>query len=186
MATPGPSDPAGGNPAGGNPAQGSPAQDDPAQDDPAQDDPVGERPRTPWAARYGVHSAGRWKIQKSSGLHPEYPNIDPDKIGDLPPEAGTEKIEALEMPDDAALDELFLDEAEQKSRLCGFPMYQAAVFNQNMPVDTNMREHIEESQWHPVFAKVRDGSWVKPKSSGPVRSGHDSRLFYMLVSMRGG
>lgn len=154
MATPGPSDPAGGNPAQGNPAQDDPLQGSPAQDNPAQDDPVGERPRTPWARRYGVHSAGRWKIQKSSGLHPEYPNIDPDKIGDLPPEADTEKIEALEMPDDAALDELFLDEAEQKSRLCGFPMYQAAVFNQNMPVDTNMREHIEESQWHPVFAKV--------------------------------
>lgn len=158
MATPGPADPAGANPAQGNPAQDDPPQGDLAQDNPTQDDPVGERPRTPWAERYGVHSAGRWRIQNSSGLHPEYPGIDPEKIGDLPPEADTEKIEALEMPDDAALDELFLDEAEQKSRLCGFPMYQAVVFNQNMPVDTNMRERIDESQWHPVFAKVRDGS----------------------------
>lgn len=167
MATPGPADPAQGNPAQDDPPQGSSIQDNPAQDDPAQDDPVGERPRTPWAARYGVHSAGRWKIQNSSGLHPEYPNIDPEKIGDLPPEADTENIEALEMPDDAALDELFLDEAEQKSRLCGFPMYQAAVFNQNMPVDTNMRERIEESQWHPVFAKVREASYVKVSWTRP-------------------
>lgn len=158
MATPGPADPAGGNPAQANPAQANPAQENPAQDDPAQDDPVGERPRTPWAQRFGVHSAGRWKTENSSGLHPECPNIDPENYVDLPPEAEADPIEALDMPNDTALDKLFLDEADQRSRLCGMPMYQAVVFNDNMPVESELRERVDESTWHPVFEKVRGGS----------------------------
>lgn len=148
MATPGPADPA-----GGDPAQGSPAQENPAQND-----PVGERPRTPWAARFGVHSAGRWSTENSSGLHPDCPNIDPENYVDLPPEAEADPIVALDMPDDTALDKLFLDEADQRSRLCGLPMYQAVVFNDNMPVEDGLRERVNESGWHPVFAKVREGN----------------------------
>lgn len=153
MATSGPADPA-----GENPAQGNPAQENPPQEDPSQDDPVGERPRTPWAARFGVHSAGRWRTENSSGLHPDCPNIDPENYVDLPPEAEADPIVALEMPDDAALDKLFLDEADQRSRLCGLPMYQAVVFNDNMPVEDGLRERVNESSWHPVFQKVREGS----------------------------
>ncbi|KAG6365740.1 hypothetical protein INS49_007351 [Diaporthe citri] len=150
MATPGPADPA-----GGDPAQGNPAQQQPAQENPPQDGPVGERPRTPWAARFGVHSAGRWKTENSSGLHPDCPNIGPENYVDLPPEAEADPIVALEMPDDDALDKLFLDEADQRSRLCGLPMYQAVVFNDNMPVEDGLRERVDESSWHPVFAKAR-------------------------------
>lgn len=149
MATPGQADPAGDEPAGNNPAQ-----DPPAEDPPAQDDPVGERPRTPWAARFGVHSSGRWKIENSSGLHPQYPNIDPENIRDLPPEAEANPIVPIEMPDDAALDRLFLDEAEQKARLAGFPMYQAAVFNEFMPMGADLWGRVDESSWLPVLAKV--------------------------------
>lgn len=96
--------------------------------------------------------------QNSSGLHPECPNIDPGNYLDLPPEAEADPIEALEMPDDVALDKLFLDEADQRARLCGIPMYQAVVFNDNMPVEDGLRERIDEPMWHPVFAKVREGS----------------------------
>lgn len=170
MSTPGPADPAGGNPAEAgpaqagpaqaNPAQANPAQDNstqanPAQDDPAQDDPVGERPRTPWAARFGVHSAGRWQVENSSGLHPRYPDIEPENYGQLPAEADADTIEGLDMPDDAALDRLFLDEADQRSRLCGLPMYQAVEFNENMPLESDLRERVNEASWHPVFDKVR-------------------------------
>ncbi|KAI7775330.1 hypothetical protein LA080_007047 [Diaporthe eres] len=150
MATSGPADPA-----GENPSQGNPAQENPPQQDPRQDDPVGERPRTPWAARFGVHSAGRWRTENSSGLHPDCPNIDPENYVDLPPEAEADPVVALEMPDDAALDKLFLDEADQRSRLCGLPMYQAVVFNDNMPVEDGLRERVNESSWHPVFQKAR-------------------------------
>lgn len=159
MATPpGPADPARDNPTEADPAQANPAQANPAQGDPAQDDPAGERPRTPWARRFGVHSAGRWQVENSSGLHPKYPDIDPENYGKLPAEADADPLEGLDMPDDAALDRLFLDEADQRSRLCGLPMYQVVEFNQHMPVESDLRERVNEAGWHPVFAKVRGGS----------------------------
>lgn len=125
--------------------------------DPARDNPAQERPRTPWAERFGVHSYGRWKLERSSGLHPAYPDIPVDNLEELPPEADASPIVALDMPDDAAMDRLFSDEAEQKSRLDGFPMYQAVVFNKYMPVHSSLTGRVDEASWLPFFEKVRGG-----------------------------